>query len=70
MNTLQRMKTLANKMDSASKLMAVVGLASANKGNPFISKSDAMKRINEVRIYQKKLSSAKMLNDVLWSVVV
>lgn len=58
-----RYMLIARKMDSASKLMAiaVIGLASANKGNPFISKGDAMARISSVRKYQKQLSMAWVL---------
>ena len=70
MTTSQRILQLAKKMDSANKLLEIakVGLSSANRGNPFITKSDAMARINSVRNYQRQLSVAKILNDRLFGV--
>ena len=53
---------VAKKLDIATKLLtiAVSGLASANRGNPFISKSQAMTRINEVNAYRKRLALQKI----------
>ena len=54
---------IAKKMDSANKLLKIAkaGLSSANRGNPFISKSDAMARINSVRKYRGQLSKLWVL---------
>jgi len=54
----KRIKVIAQKRDQADKAMKIAkqGLSQANKRNPFISKSQAMTRINEVKKWQKQLA--------------
>lgn len=62
MTNLQRIRDIAKKLDGNKKAMdiAIQGLTSANKGNIFWNKSDAMLTINQLRKQNKQL--AKIYN--------
>lgn len=62
-----RLVQIGKKMDMVNVLMTVAksGLSSANKNNPFWSKSDAMSRLNSLRAMQRKLSTIWILEQKL-----
>jgi len=64
---MTRIQKIAKKMDLARAMhnVAIAGLSSANRSNPFWNKSKAMKRLNEIRKYQRQLSKIWILE---WSV--
>lgn len=57
-NSNSRISTIAKKLTSIDEAMAIAvnGLRSANKKNPFWNKSQAMKEINRLRKIKNQLA--------------
>lgn len=55
---IQRIKLISRKLNAAHQALEIAkaGLRSANKKNPFWSKSQAMKEINRLRKYNNQLA--------------
>jgi len=62
-----RIRNIAKKLAAVDKalLIAAAGLSSANRKNPFWSKSDAMKTLNQLRKMKKQLSKIWCLEFAL-----
>ena len=63
MNNQKRQRIIAKKLDSIDSAMQVAldGLRSANKKNPFWDKSAAMKQVNRLRKVKRQLANIWML---------
>ena len=59
----KRQRIIAKKIDSINSAMQVAldGLRSANKKNPFWSKSQAMKEVNRLRKVKRQLANIWLL---------